>query len=81
MSKIILIAALLGSFASAQVPAMGDLADKAKVVGTEKFKALAENCKEEKVKYCKDKTMAALKACLIENKSNLSEKCKKAVGI
>jgi hypothetical protein len=45
------------------------------------LKKIAAACKEEKVKFCKDKELDALKACLVENKDNLSAGCKSSVGV
>lgn len=79
---LIALALTAGGAASADMGALkGATMDKAKGAAVETAKKIAAACKEEKVKFCKDKELDALKACLVENKANLSPGCKSSVGV
>ena len=83
MRMILLTLSLLSVNAFAfDMDAVKETASKAAAKATEKGKEVFSACKKEHLEHCKAYLeLAPLKECLIKNKENLSEPCKKAVGL
>lgn len=80
MKKIVIIVSVFYSFNAFSQGQLNGLAGKAMAIGKEKASEVMVACKEDTAHFCeKMKTVEAIKLCLKENYSKLSDGCKKVI--